>query len=267
MLQGVLAFAQNGVDNGGEYLALEFTRLGRDVFLALQAHPGLLTSDQLATFDTAIRETRVDAVNGPILDNSGREVDARVVFDQQYQEFVIEINRHTWPDIVVRRIHSHQLVFHEYMRVLQINDDNYVLSGQIAEEPYATYLSIKVPSVEGTQIWEQLKDYYEYSARPEWNRVASREFIGICFTKGDDVGRKKKFLFSVRSNGAILPPSKLLQIINWSSIHRMWEWSGEEMYTLTLSGTSLNSNNDQYMFRIFGETLVILHGTSFCFAE
>lgn len=150
-------YAQDGVDNGGEYLALEFTRLGRDVYLALQANPGLLTADQLAAFDTAIRETRVDAVNGPIIDNSGREVDARVVFDQEYQEFVIEIDRHSWPEIVVRRIHSHQLVFHEYLSVLQINDDNYVLSSRVSEEPYATYLSIRGPSVEGTQIWGAAK--------------------------------------------------------------------------------------------------------------
>lgn len=204
----------NGVGNGGEYLSLEFTRLGREVFLALTQSPSreILTDDQLKNFDIAIDETRVDAVKGPVIDSYGREVDARVVFDKLYEETVIEINRMTWPNFITIRGRSHRLVFHEYLRVLGIDDDNYSISSRLESEPFLTFLQAQAPVLSGTKLFEQLQRYYPAATNPNWGNLVdgSGVFKGRCFSSGNDIGLASQASFYTRNNGPILEPSKMI---------------------------------------------------------
>jgi hypothetical protein len=256
-------YAGNGVDNGGEYLSLEFTRLAREVYIALEknSEQGLLSDSQMQLFDEAIKEIRVDAVNGPILDNAGRTVDARVIFDDRYEEQVIEIDRNNWKDFIFQRGRAHRLVFHEYLRVISVNDDNYVLSGKLEDEPFSSFLKVRAPSLSGTMLFEQLQQYFLISSVPDWGVImgGSGTYRGRCFSSGDDRGHSLILKFWERDNGDVLDPSRML---NFSA-------DGRPYRTDVLNETegSLRAQNFGYRIRIYGNTLIISYLRTFCYAE
>ncbi len=122
----------NSVDNGGEMLALEFTRLGVIVHETLLARGSNEVLDQATVDDLgeAIAQTRVHVAEGSIFDVHGLAVDARVV-DNDKGGKTIEIDRTRWARLVEDKPKVYGLVLHEYLRVLGKNDNNYVVSSKI----------------------------------------------------------------------------------------------------------------------------------------
>jgi hypothetical protein len=259
----------DGVDNGGELLSLEFTRIGREVYLALAAHPGLLDEAQLAAFDAVIKDTRVDAVRGPVIDSAGRQVDARVIHDEHYDEPVIEIDRNTWPAFIDQRVHAHQLVFHEYLRVMGVDDDNYVVSSRLTADPYARFLSIQAPVLRGTRLWEQLRDYFLVPSAPDWERLPAATVgwaEGRCFSQGNDVGLAARVRFYDRDNGTILEPSHVIELQDWNDFQQRWAIWGSFFDVLRLDPEQLTGGAG-FAVRIYGDTLLVKRGEEYCYAE
>ncbi|MCX6126211.1 MAG: hypothetical protein NTV34_15875, partial [Proteobacteria bacterium] len=221
-LSGTMLKAGNSVGDGGQSLSLEFTRLGREVLLALSHTPSIeiLNPEQLKEFEQQLNETRVDAVIGPILDNLGREVDARVTTDETYHERLIEINRTTWPRFISIRGRAHRLVFHEYLRILNIDDDNYVHSSKLESEPFLLFFNAQAPRLAGTKLYEQLESFYAAAAMPDWRTLEEGRWENSrCFRKDEDVG----FLFfwnlrfTIRGNGPLLESSRMIEYSNGSN--------------------------------------------------
>lgn len=211
------ALGTNGVGNGGESLSMEFTRLGHEVYLALSTNSStaLLSPDQLKDLRQALNTTRVDAVKGPIIDSLGREVDARVIFDERYKEKVIEINRNTWLNFISMRGRVHRLVFHEYLRVLEVNDDNYVVSSLLEGDPFLAFFNVSSPILSENKFYEKLSEYFAAGTKANWDDIvggrSSREFYSVeCFVKGNDLGREPDVSFRRQRHGPVLEPSKVI---------------------------------------------------------
>lgn len=164
-LAGTVALA-NRVNNGGEQVAGEFTRLAHVVLNALERLPHseqILTVADLDRLERAIAEVRVNAVPGPLRDNSGRLVNARVLMASEFRDTVIEIDEARWIAAMEARRPLARLVLHEYLRVLGHDDDNYRISARLPEnfapvreigsfESYCSLQDLNEPELESVQF-------------------------------------------------------------------------------------------------------------------
>jgi len=208
-------FASNGgggsVDNGGEYLALKFTQIGFEAISAmmkLSPNEAILNLQNLKRLEKAATTTRVDAIKGPILDNSGRQVDAR--FIENDGKPLIEIDEDRWPSFLEDRDTSHRLVIHEYLRVIRLNDDNYRISARLEQGTAKEILHGKVVinpgSIGGQSKFEQLGDYFKNALQPsEADFGKKKERGGICFSKEGEVSTAVDYAAFEFNLGPALP--------------------------------------------------------------
>jgi len=123
----------HSVGNGGGFLIEEFLYYGNKTVEILRIQNsdrledddiGQITADEL--FEV-IQRTSIVVTSDKILDNKGSEVDAR--FDKDKNQIVIYekawLQHLSLPDKMFR------LVFHEYLRALGVDDDQFVVSSQL----------------------------------------------------------------------------------------------------------------------------------------
>lgn len=111
-----------------------FVSLGYKVQKQLAAFERILpnwTKKETDQLVQAIQSTEVKMLAGPLIDNQGAIVDARFIAPR-----TIEVDYAKWLALSMTDLATNevpQLVFHEYLRVMGINDDNYVGSIPIAQ--------------------------------------------------------------------------------------------------------------------------------------
>lgn len=217
-----LALAESGsssgsggsVDNGGEYLALKFTKLGQEALSAmkkLSPEEAILSAAELQRMELALVQTRVNGLTGPLLDNSGREVDARYL--QTAGKPVIEIDEAHWPGIFTDLDTSYRLVAHEYFRAMGLDDDNYKISARLGEgtvrEILHGRLVINPGSIGGQSKFEQLGDYFRNAGKMEPKDFTDID-MGYCMDKDGDGTNRFKVFTSVSDAGPLLPPNYMV---------------------------------------------------------
>lgn len=123
--------------NGGNYVTANFTTWGQNVqgFLSNQApnqHGPILNDAQLTTFTNGVDVTRVELVTtSPFLDINGFPVHARVVPDELIPgQKKIQLDNEFWKDAVGSNPATCRLVFHEYLRIAGISDEQSAVSHQ-----------------------------------------------------------------------------------------------------------------------------------------
>lgn len=132
---GRTAFA-NEVNNGGDYVAAEFVARGYVVLgklRALQGEAQILSSGDTARLALALEQTRVASIDAPVfLDADGVPCDARNAPDPDaLGARMIELKRSAWLTLLSDHANVYRLIFHEYLRILGIDDDNYKVSHRL----------------------------------------------------------------------------------------------------------------------------------------
>lgn len=201
----------NSVDNGGEYLAVKFTTIGYEVLSALKKlkpEEAILNLQELKRMEGALVSTRVDAVNGPIYDNAGKTVDARFVNDSSKP--TIEFDQQKWEGFLENSADMYRLVFHEYLRVMRVNDDNYRVSARLesglVNEILLGRVQLEPGNVAKQSLFEQLGDYFR-QGKATTPKDFSIKRKGLCFYKDDDQ-RELQMLPYQEDNGPLLQPTE-----------------------------------------------------------
>jgi len=130
-----IAFAGHE-SGGGAAIAGEFIARGHEVlhYLMKSTSPQdrILSPDQLSEFLTSLSTTRVEVVETPLQDPQGLEVDAVTIDDPKFPgKAMIELNHQRWTENLLADIGVYRLVFHEFLRVLGVKDDNFVVSRRL----------------------------------------------------------------------------------------------------------------------------------------
>ncbi len=134
------SFADEGgvTSNGGDSIAAEFTKIGRQIILILRTQNGFpVTADQ---FTQAVGQTWVVSKERTLL--HGQEMDA-INYPSARR---IEINRKRWvknKDAIRSR---YVLVAHEYFGILKVDDSRYQLSEKLFEIPGVAKHTIRCKS-------------------------------------------------------------------------------------------------------------------------
>lgn len=145
------------VGNGGDYLRSTFIQMGENVveFLAttqegqqvLTSH-GLIIEDLKATLTTE----RIVVTNDILMDNTGSIVDAIGV------PGLVILNSANWLDHFEKERNVYFIVFHEMLRSLAVNDDDYVISKDLINFPNQFKMSTRllplIPMLESDSITE-----------------------------------------------------------------------------------------------------------------
>lgn len=214
-----IASAENGsggsVDNGGEYLALKFTKLGQEALSAmkkLKPAEAILSAAELQRMEIAITKTRVNGLPGPLLDNSGREVDARYLLTEGKP--VIELDEVRWPRIFSDLDTSYRLVAHEYFRAMGLNDDNYKISARLsqgtAKEILHGRLVVNPGSIGGQSKFEQLGDYFSSGEIPSPIDFSKGKIF--CYNKEGDAFTNLRAIWRTIPAGPLLEPAYWMEI-------------------------------------------------------
>lgn len=156
-----LASAQDEVRNGGDFLAMQFDRVAREtlwVLTNLAPADKILTDAQIALYRDA-QTLKIVAVEGPLYDNEGDRVDAKVDFDPHGEPRRIMLNEATWSSRLSQEDdgHLHQMVFHELLRIVFRHDaeayaleNSYTISSRLLSDP----------------AWSLLNNFLLYPSRP-----------------------------------------------------------------------------------------------------
>jgi hypothetical protein len=130
----VPAFSGHMVGNGGDYIRASFISLGNSVVDVLEntdAGRNLLVQNglDLETLKASLTIDKIKVTNDTLIDNSGSVVDAIGVKDS------ILLNAELWLEHFERNRDIYYLVFHEMLRAVSVNDDNYVISKALSPFP------------------------------------------------------------------------------------------------------------------------------------
>lgn len=117
------AKAGNELGNGGDLVAQEFIAAGRQVLNELRRKPNPRIAD-MERLATLIETAKVSSQDTLLLD--GKSVDA-INYPKEKR---IEVNRERWLKAAGAKRAS--LVLHEYLGLMEIQDDNYAISGSYA---------------------------------------------------------------------------------------------------------------------------------------
>lgn len=123
-------YAGDGVGNGGDGLAAEFILTAKDAFRILKSKPESAQYLNLDKLSMAIANTKVISTKDSLILN-GIEVDAINYPSQQ----LIKINRARWLDLrhLNRTRTRFNLVVHEYLGIMGIDDHQYDISESIVK--------------------------------------------------------------------------------------------------------------------------------------
>ncbi len=125
----VEALAGDRVGNGGDRIAAEF--ISRGYFLADRIESELISPKNRQDLLRAVQDTPVQVVNHDTIDIFGRIVDAIVIDDPIGPGKLIQLNRAAWTRNFESTSGVLRLVLHEYLRVMDIDDDQYRISSQL----------------------------------------------------------------------------------------------------------------------------------------
>ena len=142
------------VGNGGDFVRATFMIAGDQVIKLIQQRPDVLEQLKVTTDDLqlSLDYNRIDISLAPLIDNSGSFVDAigvpgKITLDQQ-----------AWAGHFDARRDIYFLVFHEMLRSLAIDDDNYLISKNIFPFPQElkvdTALNLALPLEGAKQMGE-----------------------------------------------------------------------------------------------------------------
>lgn len=149
---GVLAlaigasFAGHGVGNGGDHVRATFMQMGDSVLKYLEettegqkllSENGLQIAELKAVLDIHV----IDVQDGILVDNTGSAVDAIGVKDK------ITLAKDRWNAHFENDRDVYFLVFHEMLRAVQVNDDNYVISKAVSPFPAARRVVTRIASL------------------------------------------------------------------------------------------------------------------------
>lgn len=143
------------VGNGGDYIRSTYIQIGENVleFLAttengqqvLTTH-GLAVDDLKATLTTE----RIVVTNDILMDNTGSIVDAIGI------PGLVILNGAAWMDHFEKERNVYYIVFHEMLRSLGVNDDDYVISKDLINFPIQFKMSTRllplIPMLESDSI-------------------------------------------------------------------------------------------------------------------
>jgi len=127
-----LAQAQNEGAHGGDPLAAEFIARGYYIYAKLASLEGrdrILDQAELALFSAALKETRIQLTTAQLVDQGG-VVSAKTIDDPLHPgKKLIQLNRIAWKELLQKdRIDLNRFVFHEYLRAIAKDDENYKIS-------------------------------------------------------------------------------------------------------------------------------------------
>lgn len=139
-------YAGHGVGNGGDYIRASFMSMGwaaiqyldeTEEGAALKQLHQLDSADLLRTLDINVIEVQ-DRI---LIDNNGSVVDALGSKDK------IILSKDNWADHFENGRDVYFLVFHEMLRALEINDDNYTISKSIAPFPNSRKIVTRLAAI------------------------------------------------------------------------------------------------------------------------
>lgn len=211
-LTSPFAFAgSNGIDNGGELLSSRFVNIGKAVFETLsRENADLLTAEEMKSFRNSLFLTRINAIPGPLKDNRGRLVDARYIHTEEHP--VIELDQTRWEGFFANHELLNQLVFHEYLRTIHVDDDNYKVSAKLS--PFSRAIDEVAGSTsDGKLIVNEPSQDFIFKDSSGANRNAKTftlmggfgvDYASASFVKADyfwDRNEQVEFFFSGSDNG------------------------------------------------------------------
>lgn len=145
------------VGNGGDYIRSTFIQIGENVLEYLettQAGQQVLTTNNLNVADlkATLTTERIVVTNDILMDNTGSIVDAIGV------PGLVILNSSSWLDHFEKERNVYFIVFHEMLRSLAVNDDDYVISKDLINFPSQFKMSTRllplIPMLESDSITE-----------------------------------------------------------------------------------------------------------------
>ena len=145
------------VGNGGDYIRSTFIQMGENVVEFLEtteAGQQVLTQNGLAIEDlkATLTTERIVVTNDILMDNTGSIVDAIGV------PGLVILNSASWLDHFEKERNVYFIVFHEMLRSLAVNDDDYVISKDLINFPSRFKMSTRllplIPMLESDSITE-----------------------------------------------------------------------------------------------------------------
>lgn len=145
------------VGNGGDYIRSTFIQMGENVVEYLettQAGQQVLTANNLVVADlkATLTTERIVVTNDILMDNTGSIVDAIGV------PGLVILNSASWLDHFEKERNVYYIAFHEMLRSLAVNDDDYVISKDLINFPSQFKMSTRllplIPMLESDSITE-----------------------------------------------------------------------------------------------------------------
>lgn len=140
------AFAGHVTGNGGDHVRGLFLKMGDSVLLFLkQTQEGqkILQDNRvdINALQNILNIDTVSAIETPLIDNGNSSVDAIG------QKGKITLQKNRWMDHFERERDVYYLVFHEMLRAIEVNDDNFVVSKTLLPFPKDRRISTRVNPV------------------------------------------------------------------------------------------------------------------------
>lgn len=126
--------------NGGDHVRATFMMMGKEVVSYLkETQPGIGLAVKhdldLTKLDDTLTIDTISAVDAVLIDNGGSVVDALG------EPGKISLDKNQWFEHFEKERDVYYLVFHEMLRAVGVNDDNYIISGSV--RPFPTDRKIK----------------------------------------------------------------------------------------------------------------------------
>jgi len=159
-LYATQASAGHFTGNGGDHVRGMFLKLGEAVVAFLnETEEGkkLLVDNNLNV--ESIKKTLsievVFAIETPLIDNGGSSVDAIG------EKGKILLNKNRWTEHLEKERDVYYLVLHEILRVLEVNDDNYIISKAIMPFPVSRRIHTKITPLYPLILSERLDKVFK----------------------------------------------------------------------------------------------------------
>lgn len=146
VLFAVGSYAGHGVGNGGDHVRATFMQMGDAVINYLQdteeGQKILAASHlQVGALKAVLDIDVIDVQEGILIDNTGSTVDAIGIKGK------ITLSKDRWMQHFENDRDVYFLVFHEMLRAVEVNDDNYIISKALSPFPAARKIVTRVASV------------------------------------------------------------------------------------------------------------------------
>lgn len=145
--------------NGGDHIRGTFMRMGEAVLSYLSdttEGAAVVTKNRLdiGALRDSLQATRIDVVEGLLLDNGGVPVDATGTADK------ITLNKDRWIEHFEKDRDVYYLVFHEMLRSAVVNDDDYIISKSLRPFPVTRRIVTRISSLYPLVGEQQIADWF-----------------------------------------------------------------------------------------------------------